>query len=357
MPADVERDSPEYPNELEQATGVEQAIPVLGDLAGLDPWEASCEEEELAGHQPLTQHLSAQLVEGSADEEYETDDEYEEHEVDVESTNAEVVGDQIFSRLFDNLHLPYAPAFSSLGAPSRTVLQECYFKGRLKQLKKISDEALDLDLKRNAQNLDGISGGHFYPRSFHLLKKLLGVTKSYEVERHVCVKEDYLFPQTISGDPKNEACPKCGELRFKAVGKSQKVIYKPRKVFWYFGLDSVLRQFFMDKEWCKLRRAGILNSQVNLHDYRASPEFMRLQSKTGNCLSDSDNGLYDIGFDFGQVFQFKSHSSGFLGIRWATTPFIQTQSSTHLIIQHFLGALILSFCCNSSFWLTWIATS
>ena len=148
VPADVQQDSPVYPIQLEQATDVEQSIPVQGDLAGLDPWGASCDEQDMAGHQPLTQQYWAQLAEGSADEEYETDDEYEEHEVDVESANAEVVGDQIFCRLFDNLHLPYAPALASLGTPSRTVLQECYLKRRLKQLKKMSDKALDLYLNR-----------------------------------------------------------------------------------------------------------------------------------------------------------------------------------------------------------------
>ena len=297
---------------------MEQANAILAedpeDLADdNDPWGALCGEQ--VSSPSLTQHFAAQLVEGSADEESGTEDDSNDDVIDLPDTEISSIGDQIFQHLSANLHLPYAPAMTSLGASSKTVLQECYFKGRLKQLKKISDEAVDLDLKRNAQSLEGIQGGHFYPRSFHLLKKLLGMRKSQEVERHVCVNEDHLFSQSLSGAPETEACPRCDELRFNTSKKGQKPIYKPRKVFWYFGLDSALQQFFMDKKWCKLRRTGIVNSQVNPHDYRQSPEFVRLQSKTGDCLSDHSNGLYDIGFDFGQVFQFKSHSSGFLGIR------------------------------------------
>lgn len=82
-----------------------------------------------------------------------------------------------------------------------------------------------------------------------------------------------------------------------------------------------MRQLFQDQVWCKLRREGIAaSSSAQTMDYRHSKEFERLNSVLGGCLDNASNGLYDIGFDFGQMFQFKEHSSGFLGIRLAFSP-------------------------------------
>lgn len=118
------------------------SVEIAEDLAGNeDPWGASGEEL-----QPLTHYFAAEQVGDNADEDFYSEDDNDDDSDNQLGVASSTVGDQIFKRLSENLHSPYAPAMANLGASSRTVLQECYFKGRLKQLKKISDEATDLDL-------------------------------------------------------------------------------------------------------------------------------------------------------------------------------------------------------------------
>jgi hypothetical protein len=41
----------------------------------------------------------------------------------------------------------------------------------------------------------------------------------------------------------------------------------------------------------------------------------RINSLSGGTLYNPDNSAYELGFDFCQIFVFKNHSSGVLGIR------------------------------------------
>ena len=221
----------------------------------------------------------------------------------------------IFEELQQNKHQPYCPGLAQIGVQCPTPLQEAYFNCRLKQLKKISDEAADTAFKRDFEKFKTAQGDCYLPRSLHLAKKLLGVQKAKDIERHVCINDCHLFPQTVSADPEVECCPICHSKRFKVLQNGGRIRLRPQKVFWDFGAAKQIQQLFKNKDWCKLRRLGIANSQSNPLDFRASPEFERLQAATENCLSNPDNGLYDVGFDFGHMFQFKRHSCGFLGIR------------------------------------------
>ena len=221
----------------------------------------------------------------------------------------------VFQEIYQHKHEPYCPGLAQVGLDCATPLQEAYFNCRLKQLKKISDEASDLNFKRTFEEFKDTPGGCYLPRSLHLAKKLLGAQKAHQIERHVCINDCHLFPRTVSASPADEACPICHSKRFKEVRNGIRTVLKPAKVFWDFGAAEQIKQMFHDKAWCKLRRHGISTSENNPLDFRASPEFARLQAATHNCLSDPDNGLYDIGFDFGHMFQFKRHSCGFLGIR------------------------------------------
>lgn len=242
----------------------------------------------------------------SDDEEDEEDEEDEDDEMMI--SPSATVGDPIFQLLSDHLHEPYGPPAGGKSPPS--VLQECYFKARLKQLNNLSDKSVNLELARQSRNLP--ESHNFYPRSLHLLKKLLGVRQAFDFEYHVCISEDFLFPRETTF-PRDEkaSCPKCGKPRFV---RDSRGVLKPQRVFWYFGLRKTVMSFFSDPLWCKLRREGPQNAEP--FEFRSQPEFERLRQATGDLLLDPENGHYQIGFDFGQMFSFKTHSCGVLGIRY-----------------------------------------
>lgn len=221
----------------------------------------------------------------------------------------------ILAQLRENLHEPYGPPSGS--KPAATVLQECYFKARMKIEHNQTNQALELELNRNSR---AVGEPNHYPRSLYLMEKCLGIEHPDMYERHVCVNDHHLFPHARPWQyDAAEVCtfPGCGELRYKNVGTVKDPKLKARKAFWYFGLDKILQQFFNDKVWCKLRRAGIADSVHDLRGFRQSREFRRLKSKIQGAsdIDNPDNSVYDIGFDFGQLFTWKTHSAGILGIR------------------------------------------
>lgn len=146
-----------------------------------------------------------------------------------------------FALMQANLH-------THLGSTSRpTLLQEVYYRGRWKQQCHITDEAMKIDLARNAALSDRPD---IYPRSLYFLKKLVGVRPLTDFEYHVCVKEHHVFDKQ---DPKQwcieDTCPECGEPRL-APDKFGKLT--ARKRFWYLGLQNVVHQLFADRVFCKL---------------------------------------------------------------------------------------------------------
>lgn len=87
----------------------------------------------------------------------------------------------------------------------------------------------------------------------------------------------------------------------------------PRKKFWYFGLARVIGDLlFGDSVWCRLRR---MRQPENPHDFRHSQEFARLDSVLSGKVSHPDSGLYQLDFDFGQMFTFRNWSTGIISIR------------------------------------------
>lgn len=90
-------------------------------------------------------------------------------------------------------------------------------------------------------------------------------------------------------------------------------------MFYYFGVGNVIRHKLFGNPWfCSVR--GTCRDTDKTGYYGAS-EARRinalLRDKGADVqLTSSQNSIYELGFDFGQIFSFKVHSSGVLGIRW-----------------------------------------
>ena len=77
---------------------------------------------------------------------------------------------------------------------------------------------------------------------------------------------------------------------------------------------------FGNVNWCLLRSTG--RAEKDSSGYYGAADAKRidrhLQSMGSDVrLSDQCNSIYELGFDFGQMFTFKVHSSGIMAIRWA----------------------------------------
>ena len=86
----------------------------------------------------------------------------------------------------------------------------------------------------------------------------------------------------------------------------------PRWWYYDFGLQEVIKSLFGDKDFCKLRTTG-RGSPDN--DFYQSTEFQRLDAATGNRAGEHSSSCWEIGLDWANIFDRKSHSTGVLGIR------------------------------------------
>ena len=90
------------------------------------------------------------------------------------------------------------------------------------------------------------------------------------------------------------------------------------QAFFYFPIAEVIQQkFFNNPEWCELR--GSARDPADCNTYLGSNDARRIDQLTGGKLTDPTSGLLEIGFDFGQVFNFIDHSVGVFAVRWANS--------------------------------------
>ena len=141
--------------------------------------------------------------------------------------------------MYNHLHAPFAPGLASSGIKMTTVLQECYAKARLKQLRKISDEAFELMLERGAAQYRDVVGGNFYPQSLYVLKKLPGIRWSSEFEWYVCVNDDYLFPSRFSESPETIRMSSLWLIKIWGDQKACESSLQPFQYFTRLQMDSV----------------------------------------------------------------------------------------------------------------------
>jgi hypothetical protein len=213
--------------------------------------------------------------------------------------------------------------------------EELYALAHLKYTSKQKDLNVDQNCKWKAKK--SLAPGNSHPGSWHMVKRILGVPSPAEYEHHVCINDCCRFPSlplgenlmhfpciflsalNASGDHagkyeghEKDACPVCKELRFETKKTAAKVQLVPRKVFWYFGIESVIRdRMFGDKQWSSLRGKG---RQEPLQYYTSS-EAKRVNLAVGGQLFHVDNSAYELGLDWGQVFINKTHSTGVVAIR------------------------------------------
>lgn len=158
--------------------------------------------------------------------------------------------------------------------------------------------------------------GNLYPPSLHVCKVVLGVEPIQAYSKHVCVNDCYgSFPDLPEAEwaaHAEDKCPVCKtELRFASYRVAGGVKYKPRKEYWDFGLRETIREYFADPEYCRLRRSD----RRDRSDFWSGEYAQRIDEWSGKILLELDNGAWEIGLDWGQVYNFKQRSTGFVMIR------------------------------------------
>ena len=73
------------------------------------------------------------------------------------------------------------------------------------------------------------------------------------------------------------------------------------------------RKLFKNPAWCEHRGRGRDTSDAST--WYGAEDAKRINNMTGGQLFEADNSAYELGFDFGQVFTFKTHSAGIMCIR------------------------------------------
>ena len=85
-------------------------------------------------------------------------------------------------------------------------------------------------------------------------------------------------------------------------------------MFWDLGIENIIRnKMFKNPAWTALR-----GTQRGLGDkacWYGADDAVSINQACGGMLFHPDNSAYEIGFDFGQIFTFKNHSSGMFCIR------------------------------------------
>jgi hypothetical protein len=86
------------------------------------------------------------------------------------------------------------------------------------------------------------------------------------------------------------------------------------QVYYDFGLANVIHKLFADPEWAAARGKGRDTSAAGFH---GSPEAARADEVTDGLFSKAASSVYELGMDFGQIFNFKTHSTGIALLRRA----------------------------------------
>ncbi len=90
---------------------------------------------------------------------------------------------------------------------------------------------------------------------------------------------------------------------------------RPTQAFFDLGICNVVRLMFKDKDFVKQREKYLADRELWKDDFYGSACARAIDEKTGGQLFFPDNGVYELGHDFGEMFSFKSHSSGLICIR------------------------------------------
>jgi hypothetical protein len=77
-------------------------------------------------------------------------------------------------------------------------------------------------------------------------------------------------------------------------------------------LEDVIHEMHESPEFCKGRVEGCPEGYVKYGDA------VRINDMTGNCLSQKETGIYQLGVDWAQPFKHYTWSTGFIFIRYCS---------------------------------------
>ena len=208
-----------------------------------------------------------------------------------------------------------------------TVRQYAYVLRKMQLEERIGTRALDR-LLRFYQDVV-LPPGNASPPSVHMLNGILQIPPAQGKEVHICPNEKCVFPHLKPSDWAAHARDECacGLRRFKEtrIGTHTRLI--PVKFCYDLGIEEVIRdRFFGNPEFCRHRASARPTSPLapgeanGLDFYQAGyakwiDEHTRHPDDNSSQLYSRDNSVYELGFDFGQVFTFKQYSVGVVLIR------------------------------------------
>ncbi|GLI64632.1 hypothetical protein VaNZ11_007950 [Volvox africanus] len=163
--------------------------------------------------------------------------------------------------------------------------------------------------------------GNHVPPSLYVLRKMLGIPDPRDFEQHTCLSEKCRFPPLPTKDwmdHRDDTC-NCPEKhkRFKMVTTSAGAHPLPNKRYWDFGVENIIQAMFSDPLFRQLRGTGRDNEPDDFYGFQMAKD---IDAKTNGQLMQHANSAYDLGFDFAQVYQFKTHSVGLLLMRCTDLP-------------------------------------
>ena len=86
--------------------------------------------------------------------------------------------------------------------------------------------------------------------------------------------------------------------------------------FLVLAIEELLqRRFFGNPRWTKLRRSHFGAATKDPCSFFGAEEASRLDKLCGGVLSHPDSGTYELGWDYGEVFNITPHSVGVMCLR------------------------------------------
>jgi hypothetical protein len=82
--------------------------------------------------------------------------------------------------------------------------------------------------------------------------------------------------------------------------------------FYDFGLEEIVRALFANTEWAAMRGTGRNMCTGGLYGSKMSQD---INAKSGGRLYEGASSIWELGFDFCQIFNFAKHSTGVIYLR------------------------------------------
>eukprot|EP00884_Botryococcus_braunii_P004492 jgi/Botrbrau1/14043/Bobra.0011s0009.1 len=200
---------------------------------------------------------------------------------------------------------------------NETIREAVYSMLEMKMKHKLTDAALDDTCRMN--RLRKVPQPNLHPSSLHMCLKVAECRDYRSTMRHVCSNGCVMFPTlrpSEYGRHTEDACPECGSKRLREVKSGMKTTLRPARVVYVLGVGHAIRQLFNDAEFCKLRGSG---RDVE-GDYYESVEAARLYRAAQADIGDVCTSVYELGFDFFQIYTNRQHSIGLLTLRCLDIP-------------------------------------